>query len=317
MTVSDPSTSPIILILGPTATGKSAVAIETALAVQGEVISADSRAFFRELDIVTDKPTLAARRGVTHHLLDIVEIDGHYDAISFRGDVERLLPKIEQRGHLPLVVGGGTLYLGALMRGIFSGPSADEGLRETLLAQPLARLYQRLEEVDPTAATKIHENDRLRVVRALEVYELTGQPISELQKKARPIAHPFVPFGLKRERDDHRQAIAVRVEEMFRRGLINEVAHLRRSGLGPGHQAYRTIGVRETFAYLDGEISREQLQEQIVHKTWALARRQMAWFRNDCGIDWIDITGQTPRITAEEIVRKYNQKKGFLTVKPR
>ncbi len=315
MGISDPAPAahPIVLILGPTAAGKSAVAIETALAVQGEIISADSRAFFRGLDIVTDKPPLAARRGVTHHLLDIVATDGHYDAISFRDDVERLLPEIEQRSRLPLVVGGGTLYLGAIMRGIFSGPSADKGLRKTLLSQPLERLCQRLKEVDPAAAEKIHKNDRLRIMRALEVYELTGRPISELQKEARPIAHPFVSFGLKRERDDHRQAIAARVEEMFRCGLIDEVECLRQSGLGPGNQAYRTIGVRETFAHLDGKISREELQEQIVRKTWTLARRQMAWFRNDCDITWIDVTGRTPQRVAEEIVGTYKQESSSLS----
>lgn len=294
---------PIIVILGPTAVGKSAAAVEVALEIHGEVISADSRAFFRGLDVVTDKPPLAARRVIPHHLIDTVEIDGRYDAMAFRNDVGRLIPEIEGRGHRPIIVGGGTLYLGAILRGIFSGPAANEEVRAALLAQPLGTLYERLKEVDPAAAARIHENDRLRIVRALEVAKLTGRPISELQKEARPLTYPFLIFGLKREREDHRRAIVTRVEEMFHRGLIDEVKRLRKEGLHPDCQAYRTIGVRETFAYLDGEISRDELKERIIRNTWALARRQMAWFRNDPEVIWIDVTHRTAAEAAEEIGR--------------
>jgi len=291
-----------VVILGPTAVGKSSVAIEVAIRLDGEVISADSRAFFRGLDIATDKPSCAARRGVPHHLIDIIDIDESYDAMAFRKDADRLIRQIWKRQHLPLVVGGGALYLGAILRGLFPGPSADEQIRRRLSQQPLDELYTELSEVDPTAAAHIHQNDRLRIVRALEVHHITGRPISELQQEATPLPYRFVLFGLSRERDDHRAGIAARVEGMLERGLVAEVTRLRQEGLNQEHQACRTIGVREVFAFLDGEISRDQLREALITNTWALVRRQMAWFRNEKDVQWIDVTNRAPDAVAEEIV---------------
>lgn len=293
-----------IVILGPTATGKSATAIDVALTVGGEVISADSRAFFRGLDIVTDKPSPALRARIRHHLIDIIEPTGAYDAMAFRNDVERLIPQIAARGAAPLLVGGGTLYLGAVLRGIFSGPSADPDLRRKLLSEPLPRLYERLQKVDPIAAARIHENDRLRIVRALEVRALTGRPISALQQEAEPLPYRFLRFGLWRERDDHRRVIARRVAVMLRAGLIDEVTRLREAGLGPSHQAYRTIGVRETYRYLDGSLTKAQLTERITRNSWALARRQLTWFRREESVDWIPVTGKTAKEVASEIVSR-------------
>jgi tRNA dimethylallyltransferase len=283
---------PVVVILGPTAVGKSSVAIELAMRIGGEIISADSRAFFRGLDIVTDKPPLDKRCGIPHHLIDIVELTGKYDAMSFRNDVERLIPQIQSRGHIPIIVGGGTLYLGAILRGIFTGPSADPELRAKLLSEPLDELYQRLKEVDSQAASRIHANDRLRIVRALEVHRITGQPISDLQKEAEPLPLNFLVFGLKMEREAHRRAIAQRVRAMIAGGLIDEVRSLRAQGLNPQHQAHRTIGIPETEAFLDGKISRQELEERLIINTWGLARRQMAWFKRDSGVTWIDITNE-------------------------
>ena len=294
---------PVVVILGPTAVGKSSVAIELAMRVGGEIISADSRAFFRGLDIVTDKPKIEERREVPHHLIDIVELTGSYDAMMFRSDVERLIPEIGARGHVPIIVGGGTLYLGAILRGIFTGPSADPELREELLSEPLDELYGRLREVDPQAAIKIHANDRLRIVRALEVHRITGQPISDLQKEAEPLLLNFVVFGLRVERKAHRRAIAQRVGAMIAGGLIDEVRSLRAQGLNPQHQAHRTIGIPETEAFLDGEISHKELEERLANSTWQLARRQMAWFKRDSNVTWIDITGRSPQEVAKEIER--------------
>jgi tRNA dimethylallyltransferase len=298
-----PSCRPIV-ILGPTAAGKSATAVEAALRLRGEVISADSRAFFRGLDIVTDKPSPDLRARVPHHLIDIVEPTGAYDAMAFRNDVERVIPQIAARGAVPILAGGGTLYLGAVLRGIFVGPSADPDLRRRLLDEPLPRLYERLQEVDPPAAARIHENDRVRIVRALEVRILTGRPISVLQQEAEPLPYRFVRFGLWRERDDHRRAIAQRVQEMLRRGLVAEVERLRRAGLRPEHQAYRTIGVRETWSYLDGKLSKAQLTERITRNSWALARRQLTWFRREESVHWIPVTDRSAAAVASEIVAR-------------
>lgn len=293
----------VIAILGPTAVGKSAVAVELAMMISGEVISADSRAFFHGLDIVTDKPRLDKRRGIPHHLIDMVELTGKYDAMSFCNDVERLIPQIRSRGHVPIIVGGGTLYLGAILRGIFTGPSADPALREKLLSEPLDELYARLREVDPEAAARIHENDTLRIVRALEVHTITGQPISDLQKEAKPLPLDFSVFGLRMEREAHRRVIAERVREMLANGLIDEVRSLPAQGLTPQHQAHRTIGIPETEAFLDGQISREELEERLINNTWSLARRQTAWFKRDSGVTWIDVTDRSPQEVAKEIGR--------------
>ncbi len=299
----------VLVLLGPTAVGKSAVAVELATRTAGEIISADSRAFFRRLDIVTDKPPLEERRGIPHHLIDIVDLTGSYDAMSFRDDVKRLIPKIRSRGHLPIIVGGGTLYLGAILRGIFTGPSADPALRAKLLSEPLDQLYTRLQKVDPQAAARIHANDRLRIVRALEVHAITGQPISELQKEAKPLPLDFVVFGLRMEREAHRCAIAQRVREMLAGGLIDEVQSLRARGLTAQHQAHRTIGIRETEAFLDGKISRQELDERLIINTWGLARRQMAWFKRDSGVTWVDVTGRSPQQVAADILSSWEDKR--------
>ena len=293
----------VLVILGPTAVGKSAVAVELATKTAGEIISADSRAFFCGLDIVTDKPSPSDRRGITHHLIDSVDLTGKYDAMAFRNDVERLIPEIQSRGHLPIIVGGGTLYLGAILRGIFTGPSADPALREKLLSEPLDELYARLQEVDPEAAERIHVHDRLRIVRAIEVHTITGQAISDLRKEAKPLPLDFAVFGLRMEREAHRRAIAERVRKMLTKGLIDEVRSLRNQGLTPQHQAHRTIGIPETAAFLDGEISQKELEERLITNTWGLARRQTAWFKRDSGVTWIDATGRSPREVAKEIGR--------------
>lgn len=295
---------PVVVILGPTAVGKSAVATEVALRLNGEVISADSRAFFRGLDIATDKPLPTSRRGVPHHLIDIADIDGSYDAMAFRKDTDRLIQEIKERGRVPIITGGGTLYLGAILRGIFTGPSADDEVRQALLNRPLDELYERLTKVDPTAALNIHQNDRLRIVRALEVCQITGQPISVLQQETSPLPYLFVIFGLKRQRADHRVAITARVNRMLERGLAAEVKRLCHEGLREDNQAYRTIGVKETFAFLKGEISEEELREMIVHNTWTLVRRQTAWFRKEKKATWIDVTARPVGAVAKEIISR-------------
>ena len=165
--------SKTIVVLGPTASGKTAISIELASRLSGEIISADSRCFFEKLNIVTDKPTPDQQTRVKHHLIDIAPLTGSYDAMAFFTDVERLIPQIQAGGHVPMIVGGGTLYLGSILRGIFTGPSADPHIRIELSSQPLHDLYARLERIDPPSAKRIHPNDKLRIMRALEVYMIT------------------------------------------------------------------------------------------------------------------------------------------------
>ncbi len=297
----------VLAILGPTATGKTAVAVEAALALGGEVISADSRAFFTGLDIVTDKPSGAERRGVPHHLIDCVPIDGEYDAMAFRADVARLVPEIAERGRVPILAGGGTLYFASVLRGIFEGPGKSEAFRDSLDDQTVAELHRRLAAVDPDAATKIHLRDRLRIVRALEVQAASGRTITEWQKEAVPLPFRFRVFGLARERGDHRAAVEARTREMIERGLVEEVARLRASGLAPRCQSYRSVGVPEAWAFLDGAISHDELVERIVKATWSLVRRQSSWFRAQPGVFWVDVTSRSAADVASEITAAWRR----------
>ncbi len=295
------SAPPLIIVLGPTASGKTAVAVELATQIGGEILSADSRAFFQGLDIVTDKPPLDQRRGVPHHLIDCVPIDGNYDAMAFRSDVVRLLPQIRGRGRHPLLVGGGTLYLGSILRGVFEGPSKDLAVRRRLTEQPADALIRELRSVDPAAAERIHPHDRLRLLRALEVYQLTGVPISRWQTQARPLSERMHVVGLLRERTEHRALIEQRVRRMVQRGVIEEVRTLLASGLADHMQAYRTIGIPEAVQVLRGELSIDAFCERVAHRTWQLAKRQLAWFRRDQNVQWISVSGRSTRAVTGEI----------------
>jgi len=293
-----------VVILGPTATGKSAISVEVATRINGEIICADSRTFFRGLQIATARLPVHARKGICHHLVGIVGIDDHYDAMSFRLNVDTLIEQIQGRGRVPLIVGGGTLYLSAILHGIFAGPSADKELRRTLEQRSLDDIYGELSAVDAVSAGRIHPNDRLRIMRALEVYRLTGKRISDLQQQATPLPYRFRVFGLERDKDEHKRAIAVRVEHMLSHGLVDEVAQLRRDGLDRDCQAYRTIGVREVFDMLDKKITPEEMKKRIISNTWKLVRRQKAWFRRENGVCWIDVSARKPWEVAEEIVQE-------------
>ncbi len=300
----------VLVLLGATATGKTAVSVEVARRLDGEIISADSRGFFDGLDIVTAKPTTTERGGIPHHLIGSVPIDRSYDAMAFRRDVDRLVPEIASRGRVPLLVGGGTLYLGAVLRGIFEGPAKDPGLRDAAADVPSAVLFERLCDVDPDAASGVHPNDRLRIIRALEVYEATGRPISRWQTEASPLPYDFTVFGLKGERADHRAAIAARVRRMVESGLVDEVDRLRKAGLNEDAQAYRTIGIPEVIAHLEGRSTEREMEETIVRQTWSLARRQGAWFRRDRDVDWIEASGRTVEDLAGEIVTRWEERVG-------
>ena len=305
----DAAAPSVLVLLGATATGKTAVAVEVARRLGGEIISADSRAFFRGLNVVTAKPSLSERAGVPHHLIDHIPFDASYDAMVFRRDVEGLVPEIIGRGAVPILAGGGTLYLRAVLGGLFEGPSKDEDFRAELEDVGSDLLHERLAAVDPDAARAIHPNDRLRIVRALEVHRETGRPISELQAQAEPLPYDFSIFGLRRERKAHRSAIARRAQEMIEAGLVGEIRTLLANGLTRDMQAYRTIGIPEVDAHLAGETTADEMADAIVRATWALARRQMSWFRREPNVVWLDVTERTVSDGASRICEHWHSRR--------
>jgi len=290
----------ILLILGPTGVGKSRVAYELALRWGGaEILSADARSIYRGMDIGTDKPPPQWRTRVPHHLIDIREPHETYNVMEFRRDAMRILRDLQRRGSKAIIVGGSTLYVEALVGKLFEGPSADPKIRERLRARPREELYRELQRVDPEAARRIHPNDPQRILRALEVYELTGKPISELQRSAsKETPYTFLKIGLLCERAQLHQRLDQRVDEMMARGLLEEARALQ-DRVPCGSQAYKSNGYREMFEYLEGKIPRlEEAVALIKKRTRDHARRQMVYFKRDPQIHWMDVTNRT----TEEIV---------------
>ncbi len=291
----------IPLIVGPTAVGKSEIAVELAELIDGEVISADARAVYYDLEVGTAKPPPELRARVPHHLLDFVPWWERYDAVRFRRDCERVAREIAARGRTPVIVGGSTLYVRALTVGLFEGPGASPAVRAELSRRPLGELYAELARVDPETAAKIRPNDRVRIVRALEVYYLTGKPISHFWGREKPFPWPLLVVGITMDRAELYRRIAARVEEMMVRGLLDEARKLFHTKLPADVPILRTIGYEELFDHLRGKIPLEAAVRKIIADTKAYARRQLVWFRREPGIRWIDRTGRSPREVAHEI----------------
>lgn len=292
-----------VLILGPTATGKSELAVALAQRLDGEIISADARAIYKELTIGTAKPPLHLRERVPHHLIDFLEPTQRYDVMQFRHDALTALEAIRARGKLPIVVGGSTLYISALTGTFFAGPKADPRIRQRLEAHPQELLRKRLEEIDPQAAQRIHPNDKIRTVRALEVFELTGVPISRWHRESKiPFPYRFTKIGLTLDRKILYERINARVDQMLVQGLLEEAKALK-AKLTPEMPAYRTIGYEELFQYLDGEISYDEAVRLIKKHTRAYAKRQILYFKREPGVHWVDATGKSQDQLIDEVSR--------------
>lgn len=295
----------VLLLLGPTATGKSAVAVVVAEAVGAEIISADARAVYRGLEIGTDRPPPSVQARVPHHLVGVLDPGERYDAAAFRRDCERLVAEIHARGRRAIIVGGSTLYVRALTRGLFPGPPAQPHLREELARRPLAELHAELARVDPASAARIHPSDRVRIVRALEVHRLTGRPLSGWWGKERTFPFPLVKVALTAERGELHRRIEARVARMFDRGLVEEARRLWESGVPRDAPAARTIGYRELFPFFAGEHDLDEARRRIVRNTKAYARRQLAFFRAESDVDWIDVTGRPVADVAGEVLARW------------
>ncbi|MGQ9471557.1 MAG: tRNA (adenosine(37)-N6)-dimethylallyltransferase MiaA [Candidatus Aminicenantales bacterium] len=284
----------LVIILGPTAVGKSELAIDLAERFAGEIINCDSMQVYRGFDIGTDKPSPEIRQRVSHHLIDIVDPDTQFTAAAFVEHALAAIGQIVRRNHLPLVVGGTGLYLKALTEGLFPGPGRNQEVRQTLEAEiknhGLSVLYQRLLAVDPEYGKKIHPHDRLRIVRALEVYLLTGKPISEHFKATRTYLGGFnlTKIGLKLDREELKQRIDERVERMFARGLVTETKKLVNQGIPESAPPFQALGYKQALNYLHGKISLHEAKEQTKKETREYAKRQMTWFRRMKNTVWFN-----------------------------
>jgi len=282
------------VILGPTCVGKTQVSLKLADILKGEIVSFDSRQVYKFMDIGTAKPTKEERERIPHHLINLVSPDEKFTAADYGKKARQIIREIIRRNKQPIGVGGSGLYLKALIKGFFVGPKADENIRKRLEreAQQFGEpyLFSRLKEVDPQAAERIHPNDLIRIIRALEVYELTGKPISAWQREGNyePFPMRFVKIGLNLERKKLYQRINLRVEEMISRGFLDELKVLKEKGFTPELKALKTVGYQELFAYSEEKLDLQAALEKIKLNTRHYAKRQLTWFRKDKEIIWLD-----------------------------
>lgn len=302
-------TPQIVILTGPTATGKTALAIEWALRYGAEIISADSRQVYRYLDIGTAKPTAAQRAAVPHHLIDVVNPDEQFDSARFRSEATRLIHHAHHardRGKRMLIVGGTGLYLRALTRGLFHGPPADQTLRAHLQEQERTEgkgfLYRWLSRVDPPAAARLHPNDLLRQIRALEVLLVTGIPMSRWQQE-----HGFqerlfatLTISLVCERDTLNRRIEARCQQMIHDGLVEELRQVWAMGYDPGLPVFQTIGYAQMAAVLQGRLEYEEALTHMASETKRLAKRQMTWLRGEPNVRWFLPSQEREMATALE-----------------
>ncbi|NMD43315.1 MAG: tRNA (adenosine(37)-N6)-dimethylallyltransferase MiaA [Firmicutes bacterium] len=286
---------PLLALVGPTAAGKSALALEVARRLGNEIISADSAQVYRGLDIGTAKPSAAEQRLIRHHLIDLVDPDEDYSVADYQRDARPLIARQWHQGRLPFIVGGTGLYLQAVTADYaFGSRGKDEALRRRLNAEAAAAgpevLHRRLQRLDPAAAAKIHPNDRRRIIRALEVYTLEGRPISQQVERTEKRESPYqlLTFGLTRPRPLLYRAIEERTEEMLARGMLDEVRGLLERGYPRHSPGLQILGYRQLAAYLDGETTLAEAAAAIKQETRRLAKRQLTWFRRDREIIWLE-----------------------------
>ena len=288
--------SPLICIVGPTAVGKTEITIQLAQYLNAEIVSLDSRQIYREMDIGTAKPTLDQRGAVSHHLIDCVDVDQPFSVAEYQRLADAAITQIRERGKRIMAVGGAGLYFRSLIDGLFDGPGADAEIRAKLHREAEEHgnvaLHERLHRCDPETADRVHPNNRVKVIRALEVYELTGKPISALQQqwKTNEQRYPFRAFGLNMPREVLYRRIEDRVDQMVEAGLIEEVKGLLDQGYPRNCVAMQSFGYKELIDYLDGKRTLDEAIALLKQNTRRFAKRQLTWFRNDPRIEWLDIS---------------------------
>jgi tRNA dimethylallyltransferase len=288
----------VVAVLGPTASGKSALGIALAERYSGEIINCDSTAVYRGFDIGTDKLPLEARRGIPHHLIDVADPTEIYTAAQFARDAAAVIRDIHARGKVPILVGGTGFYYRALTRGLFPGPGADEELRRRLdrvaTRRGVERLHRMLANVDPASATRIMPRDRKRLVRALEVYFSTGKPLTgHFADTSSPIADCRVlPFALRLPAALTAERVARRVDDQFARGIVDEVRSLLARGVPAEARPFGGLVYRQVMEMLRGVRGEAETRALIVQENRRYARRQLIWFRKEPNLMWFDGPGE-------------------------
>jgi len=292
----------IVVVLGPTAVSKSDVAMELALQRSGEIINADSQQIYRQMNIGTAKPTKRECERIPHHLIDIVDPDEEFNVARYRELAAAGIHEVQKKNKQAIVCGGTGLYIKALTRGLFIGPAQDAEIRAALTLEAsvsgLRPLFERLERVDPSSTSWIHPNDRQRIIRALEVYQLTGRPMSEWQKQHGFNEDPFetLKIGLYRERAELYDLIDQRCDRMIENGLVDEVKGLREKGYSLDLKPLRSVGYKHVGWFLQGQMTLKEAVVLMKRDTRRLAKRQLTWFRSDGEVRWFHPEAERAKI---------------------
>lgn len=296
-------TKKVLILLGPTGVGKTGVSILLAETLDTQIISADSMQIYRHMDIGTAKPAIEERLRIKHHMIDIIDPWETYSTGRYIKEVVPIIDELHCKGRIPIVVGGTGLYIKAMTRGIFSGPTADWTLREELLTletEEKGILYNLLRDIDSDISGKISPSDKRRIIRALEVCLKSDSKMSEMQKlMTEPLQYDFIKIGLCRNRKELYSMIEKRVDEMIRGGLVDEVKkvmnlineHTQTIYKTAHYSSMQAIGYKEIALYLEGNITLNEAIRLIKRGTKRYAKRQLTWFKKEEGIQWIDVTG--------------------------
>ena len=290
-----------LLLAGPTAVGKSEIALLLAEQLNGEIISVDSMQVYRGMDLGTAKASPEQRRTIPHHLIDVIDLAESFDAARFVQLAHQAVAEIQGRGRVPILCGGTGLYFKAFLDGLGSAPPPDPALRATLEATPLPSLLRELAERDPVTCDRIDPHNLRRIIRALEVIRLTGQPFSAQRALWRSTPSPRF-FGLARSPEDLRHRIDARVDDMFRRGLVSETEQLLKLGLAENRTASQALGYRQVIDHLRGSCSLPETIDLVKTRTRQFAKRQMTWFRTKLDLTWTRLDPRsTPQSTASSL----------------
>jgi tRNA dimethylallyltransferase len=306
--VSDVAERPLVAILGSTGAGKSALALELAQAFPGEIVNCDSLQVYRYFDLGTAKLPVAERRGIAHHLIDIVDPDAVFTAGEYARRGRQAIGEISARARLPIVCGGTGFYLRALLDGLFEGPERDAALRERLTARERKRpggLHRMLSRFDAEAARKIHPNDVPKTMRALEVCLVARRPVTELFRTGRDglRGYRILKLALLPDRAALYDRLDRRCQSMFETGLIEEVRHILNLGFSPAVKPFESHGYKQALQLIRGELSREQAIDQAQRNTRRYAKRQLTWFRHEASVEWLQGFGDDAQVRGRAIAR--------------